>query len=333
MKRLLAQVSLFLCCLLLLPAFGEEMPVAAFNRSVLAAFQGRELRVRVQLQSAGSAAQPVRLELRDEDGRALAARSVRAGQSAQFAFVVPEDWQGLKRLTLWHGEHAVSGELLLACDDLSSKALKRVDTSGKQLAITFCAFLSDHYVAEFLDLLDIYDVRATFFLSGMFADRNPDTVREIVRRGHEVASHGWAHINLTEADERRMYNEILRSVRKLEEVTGTRVTLFRPPYSYTNEKLRAVSRALGCEMVIWSVDSRDWDDACTTRKIIDRSAFYAAPGEILQYHFGAKTLQALEALLPRFKQQGLELVTVSQLLMPGPYSVDADGTARFVAGE
>ena len=333
MKRLLVLVAFLLCCFLLLPVFGEKMPEAVFAQSVRAAFQGRELRVRVQLVTSGDIRQPVQLELRDEDGQILATGSLRAGRSAQFAFVVPEDWQGLKRLTLWHGEHPVSGELLLACDDLRSKALKRVETSGKQLAITFCAFLSDHYVAVFLDLLDSYDVRATFFLSGMFADRNPDTVREIVRRGHEVASHGWAHINLTEVDEKRMYNEILRSVRKLEEVTGTRVALFRPPYSYANEKLRAISRALGCEIVIWSVDSCDWNHDNTTQKIIDRSAFAAAPGEILQFHFGAKTLQALRALLPRFKQQGLELVTVAQLLMPGPYSVDADGTARFVTGE
>lgn len=80
-----------------------------------------------------------------------------------------------------------------------------------------------------LDLLDERDVKATFFVLGWLAEREPETVRRIARRGHEIASHGWAHrlVHLLEPEDFRA--SVRRSRSELEDLCGVPVTGYRAP--------------------------------------------------------------------------------------------------------
>jgi polysaccharide deacetylase family protein (PEP-CTERM system associated) len=83
--------------------------------------------------------------------------------------------------------------------------------------------------ADLLDLLDAYDTRATFFVLGWLAERSPGIVREIARRGHEVASHGWDHRRVTGQQPDELRESIRRSKRFLEDLCGGEVAGFRAP--------------------------------------------------------------------------------------------------------
>ena len=80
-----------------------------------------------------------------------------------------------------------------------------------------------------LDLLDRHDTRGTFFVLGWVADRYPDLVRSIARRGHEVASHGWGHRKVTDLRPEEFRDSIRRSKSLLENVTGREVVGYRAP--------------------------------------------------------------------------------------------------------
>lgn len=85
-------------------------------------------------------------------------------------------------------------------------------------------------VDRILGLLERHGIRSTFFTPGWTAQAYPDVIREIVKRGHEIAAHGYLHENLAElndADENEVHSS---SVRILEEIAGTRPTGFRAPY-------------------------------------------------------------------------------------------------------
>ena len=80
-----------------------------------------------------------------------------------------------------------------------------------------------------MDLMDEAGVRGTFFVLGWVADRNPELVREIAARGHELASHGWSHTPLTKLDQRAFRDEAERTKKLLEDQSGSEVIGFRAP--------------------------------------------------------------------------------------------------------
>jgi polysaccharide deacetylase family protein (PEP-CTERM system associated) len=92
--------------------------------------------------------------------------------------------------------------------------------------------LPSHAVADtrrVLRLLDRHGARATFFVLGWLAERTPDIVREIAKRGHEIASHGYLHVPPDEMSERAFRDDLRRSLEVIEGLTGNRVKGFRAP--------------------------------------------------------------------------------------------------------
>lgn len=80
-----------------------------------------------------------------------------------------------------------------------------------------------------LDLLDDHGAGGTFFTLGWVADRQPALVREIVERGHEVASHGWGHEKVTDLTPEQFRESVRSSRRILEDTTGRPVMGYRAP--------------------------------------------------------------------------------------------------------
>ncbi len=96
-----------------------------------------------------------------------------------------------------------------------------------------------------LDLFDEFDVRSTFFVLGWVGDRHPDLVKTIARRGHEIASHGYAHRLIYDQTPAAFREDIRRAKRLLEDACGRRVVGYRAPsYSITPKSLWALDALL-----------------------------------------------------------------------------------------
>lgn len=93
-----------------------------------------------------------------------------------------------------------------------------------------------------LDILDKNDRKATFFVLGWVAERNPDLVRDIDQRGHEVASHGYGHELLYELTSDEIRDDIRRSKAILDELVEEEVTGYRAPsFSITDESIEILT--------------------------------------------------------------------------------------------
>jgi polysaccharide deacetylase family protein (PEP-CTERM system associated) len=90
---------------------------------------------------------------------------------------------------------------------------------------------------ELLDLLDRYDVRATFFVLGWVGEKHPELVREVSARGHEIAIHGYSHRLLSSFTPETFARDVDLAVRAVESAgVNTPVLGFRAPsYSLTPE--------------------------------------------------------------------------------------------------
>ena len=94
---------------------------------------------------------------------------------------------------------------------------------------------------KLLDIFDEFTVRSTFFVLGWVAERHPDLVREIAARGHEIASHGYAHRLVYDQTPAAFRADVHRAKSILEDAAGCRIGGYRAPsYSVTPRSLWAL---------------------------------------------------------------------------------------------
>ena len=108
-------------------------------------------------------------------------------------------------------------------------------------------FTFDHLddLTPFFDLLERHAVRGTFFVEGRHGDESPESVAEIVRRGHELGMHGWAHEEWSALDAETEDELARRATDALERATGVRPRAFRAPAGSRSEHTVEMLQTLG----------------------------------------------------------------------------------------
>jgi peptidoglycan/xylan/chitin deacetylase (PgdA/CDA1 family) len=169
---------------------------------------------------------------------------------------------------------------------LRRAALPRLSgRSGRHhIALTFDDGPDRRSTPYFLDLLAEHEVRATFFLLGAHAEREPALVRGIAEAGHEVAVHGWTHECLALVPPARLTGELVRSREVLEDLVGDAVRFYRPPYGVlTGAGVWSAHRA-GLQTVLWSAWGVDWSAHATPEAIVGTVSRAVRPGGTVLLH-------------------------------------------------
>lgn len=200
-----------------------------------------------------------------------------------------------------------------------------VDTDEKVCSISFDAAWGNEQTDTLLQILDKYEVKSTFFLVGEWVDKYPESVKEIDARGHDVGNHSDTHAHMSQISLDEQISEIQNCNKKITDITGKEVTLFRPPYGeYDNN---VVSNCNSCDMycVQWNIDSLDWKDP-SPQEMVTRIENNLCEGSIILLHNGAKnTPEALPLIIEAIKAQGYKIVPISQILPSGEYHTDHEG--------
>lgn len=243
------------------------------------------------------------------------------------------DSLAVKRLVLVLGLAVVSmayvsmqgGTALMAAVTTRELPVYNVDTEEKVLSISFDAAWGSANTEGILDILDQYDVKATFFLVGFWAEKYPELVAELMARGHEVGNHSSTHPHMSQLSEAQIREELRKCSELVRSITGTPTTLFRPPYGEYNDAVVRVSREEGYECVQWNVDSLDWKNLGADN-MIRQCTKSVNPGDIVLFHNDSKyILEALPKILEYYTQAGYKIIPVSQLLLEGDTWIDHTG--------
>jgi len=203
--------------------------------------------------------------------------------------------------------------------------------SPRKLAITFDDGPNPALTPQLLDLLERYGALATFFVIGRYTRECPELVKETAQRGHLVANHTLTHPNLFWLTPSIIRDELRQTQDAIVAATGFAPKWFRPPYGYRNPWVVKTAAQLGMRTAMWSVIPGDWKPRAVEKLIakIQPIAAHArkntgsldATGDVLCLHDGGhralnadrtRTLQALEYWLPRWRDAGLEFVTIEE---------------------
>ncbi|MCT9933535.1 polysaccharide deacetylase family protein [Planotetraspora sp. A-T 1434] len=192
-------------------------------------------------------------------------------------------------------------------------------TRLKCVALTFDDGPGDN-TGKLLDILAAHHARATFFMLGqMINDETRDFVRRMVSEGHEVGNHSWDHASLAGLSNDALKRELQRTQEVVQQVTGVRMTVMRPPYGSTNQQVEAATREEGLAQIMWAVDTLDWRDRNSA--IVAKRCAEAKAGDIVLMHdIHPTTVDAVPHLLDELDRKGFTYVTVSELfgsLTPG----------------
>lgn len=152
------------------------------------------------------------------------------------------------------------------------------------IALTFDDGPDPRSTPRFLDALDELSVRATFFVLGASVLRHPAVARETVRRGHELAVHGWTHTRPWLPAPGRDCAALLRSAAAVHDTTGRVPRWYRPPYGIlTGGRWAAAARA-GLTPVLWTAWGRDWTAEATADSVLRTLRGDLGPGGTVLLH-------------------------------------------------
>lgn len=107
---------------------------------------------------------------------------------------------------------------------------------------------------QLIDILAEDNIKATFFVVGEWVDKYPESVKALSDAGHEVMNHSSTHPHMTELSCDQMVAEVQECNEKIEKITGSCPTLFRPPYGDYNDSVVSTLRSIDMYTIQWDVD-------------------------------------------------------------------------------
>lgn len=129
-----------------------------------------------------------------------------------------------------------------------------VDTSEKKVALSFNVSWGTDYTEKILDILDRYNIKATFFIVGGWVDNNKEMVKEIYKRGHEIGNHTNMHPDMKMIPNSRIIEEIDITDAKIRSITGEGTKLFRCPGGSYNDSAISSIKSTGHYCVQWNIE-------------------------------------------------------------------------------
>jgi peptidoglycan-N-acetylglucosamine deacetylase len=204
---------------------------------------------------------------------------------------------------------------------------------ARKLAITFDDGPNPAITPKLLNVLDRYRAKATFFVVGKHVREAPGLMKEIRARGHLVGNHTETHPNLFFCGPEETRSELLRCSESIGQATWEEPRWFRPPFGFRSPWTVQIALRYRMQAVMWTLLPGDWR-AKPAEWLIERmkpvaahaqglssKARPGAHGDILCLHDGdyakpnadrERTVKALEYWLPRWRDLGLEFVTIGQ---------------------
>ncbi|MGB7433794.1 MAG: polysaccharide deacetylase family protein [Candidatus Acidiferrum sp.] len=205
----------------------------------------------------------------------------------------------------------------------------------KRLAITFDDGPNPAVTPKLLELLDRYHAKATFFLVGKYVRQDHVLVKELSARGHLLGNHTETHPNLFFCGPEETRSELLRCSEAIGQATWAEPRWFRPPFGYRSPWVGAIAQQQRMHTVMWTLMPGDWHIktpewliermkpiAGHVQNAVSKQAPHALSGDVLCLHDGdyarpnadrMPTLIALEYWLPRWRDLGVEFVTMREI--------------------
>ena len=196
-----------------------------------------------------------------------------------------------------------------ACGYVSASA---TPVEAPKIALTFDDGPSTVWTPALLDGLKERGVKATFFLIGENADKNPEIVKRMAEEGHLIGNHTYHHVELTKVSENEARLELADTSAVIVRITGKEPEYMRPPFGAWQRKLEQEIQMLP---VLWTIDPLDWTTE-NQDEIVNKVVTEAEENDIILLHDCYKSsVEAGLRIVDILQEEGFVFVTVDELLL------------------
>ena len=191
------------------------------------------------------------------------------------------------------------------------------ENSCMKISLTFDDGPHPYLTPKILEILKKYNIHATFFLVGRNAELYPSIVEKILADGHEIGNHTYTHGKVSQRDFFQMKQEFECCESAIYEIADYKTKLLRPPEGHLDSKIKAISKQLDYNVILWDVDTRDWAQESPSA-ICKNVTENVSPGSIILMHdyisYHSPTPEAMEMFIPILLKEGYRFVVVSDLI-------------------
>lgn len=172
------------------------------------------------------------------------------------------------------------------------KLIWRKNPSSKVIYLTFDDGPVPEVTPLVLDILDKYNLKATFFCVGENVKKYPDLYAEVIHRGHQTGNHTFNHLKGVSVS----VGEYISNVEKASELIKSQ--LFRPPYGRITFRQKKVLQ-LKFDIIMWDLITHDYNRKLTPETILKNIRRYSRNGSIVVFHDSMKAKEnLLNVLIP-----------------------------------
>jgi peptidoglycan/xylan/chitin deacetylase (PgdA/CDA1 family) len=202
-----------------------------------------------------------------------------------------------------------------------------VSTDKKMVALSFDDGPNAKTIDQYLEILNKYNAKATFFMLGQNMENEPEAVKKIVESGNEPATHTWNHKNLKKTSAEIVQMDLEKSQMVFQNLVGYKPYLMRCPYGNIDDSVKSLNSQMGMISAMWDIDTLDWKNK-SVDSVVNSVKANTQNGSIILMHEGKKLdLQALPQILQWLTDQGYEVVSVGDLLW-NAHENNEDGLAQ-----
>ena len=200
--------------------------------------------------------------------------------------------------------------------------LEQVKTDECVIALTVNVDWGEEYIPQMLEIFEKYDAQVTFFVTGRWAEKNPELLKKMAAKGHSIQNHGYYHSHPDNQSIAKNKEELLKTENVIENIIGAKTKFYAPPYGERGKNGLVAADELGYITVLWTLDTIDWRADSTPELIVQRvlepkNRYGVKPdkkGAIVLMHPKENTVIALPRILSRLQQEGFQMVTIEKLI-------------------
>ena len=192
--------------------------------------------------------------------------------------------------------------------------LYKISTNEKMVALTFDDGPSEIRTPPLLELLNRYDVKATFFMLGENIEKFPDIAKSVYEQGHLIGNHSYNHPRLVFKSASFISEQIIKTDELIKSAGQKKTDFFRPPYSAKFIILPVVLKSLNKKLVTCTYDPPSeyvvpYNAAIVAEDVINNTK----PGTIIYLHDGKDSdqeqfIKSVELIIIGLKKRGYKFV-------------------------
>lgn len=210
--------------------------------------------------------------------------------------------------------NGINNVIATSAKSVKSNLIYKVETQRKKVAISINCSENAENISGIIDSLSKMKAKATFYITGEWAQKYPDEVKKIINNGNEIGNLSYHYTNLKKKKKEEIREEISKCTEQIEKITNKKITTFRAPYGEIDNTIVEEAKAQNLITVQWNIDSLDYN-GLNSEEMCGRINDGLMPGSIILLHnTGKYTNNSIEDIIHNLQQQQYEVCTVSELI-------------------